>query len=239
MTEEERKRNEDERSVRRRDFLKSATVTSAGVALGAGLPVATGTAEVARVELHYTCPIDGRSFDTFDELKRHFISAHPAAAPPAVTRLNVNGADYDVQIEPHWTLQRTLQYKLGLTGSAKTFCDRGECGSCTVLVDGKPVLSCTTLAVECVGKSVETLEGIAANPRWKPLIQAYMKYDAMQCGYCTSGFIVTAKALLEKNANPTADQIKEALAGNLCRCGTYPRHPKAILEAAQVLRGGK
>jgi aerobic-type carbon monoxide dehydrogenase small subunit (CoxS/CutS family) len=111
--------------------------------------------------------------------------------------LKVNGKDYELQIEPQWTLQRTLQFKLGMTG-AKTMCDRGVCGSCTVIVDGRAVLSCTTLAVECEGKSIETIEGIAANPRWKPLIQSYAKWDAMQCGYCTPGFVVSAVAILSK-----------------------------------------
>ncbi len=154
-----------------------------------------------------------------------------------MTKLKVNGEQYEVQIEPHWTLQWTLQFKLGLTGSAKTMCDRGECGSCTVIMDGRPILSCTTLAIECEGKSIETIEGIAAAKH--PLIAAYMQYDAMQCGYCTPGFIVTAKALRDKNPNPTEDEIKQALSGNICRCGTYPRHIKAVLEAAKQLRGDK
>jgi aerobic-type carbon monoxide dehydrogenase small subunit (CoxS/CutS family) len=117
-------------------------------------------------------------------------------------------------------------------------CDRGECGSCTVIMDGRPILSCTTLAVECEGKAIETVEGIGADPKWRPLIQSYAKADAMQCGYCTPGFVVTAKAFLDKNANPTEEDVKQVLAGNICRCGTYPRHPKAVLEAAKVMRGG-
>jgi aerobic-type carbon monoxide dehydrogenase small subunit (CoxS/CutS family) len=150
-------------------------------------------------------------------------------------KLSVNGKQYEAQIEPHWTLQHILQYKLGLTGSAKTFCDHGVCGSCTVNIDGRSVLSCMTLAIECDGKSIETIEGIAAAKH--PLIYSYMKWDAMQCGYCTPGFIVTAKALLDRNPDPTEDEVKQALAGNLCRCGTYPRHAKAVLEAAKQLRG--
>jgi aerobic-type carbon monoxide dehydrogenase small subunit (CoxS/CutS family) len=152
-------------------------------------------------------------------------------------KLNVNGKQYEVQVEPHWTLQRTLQFKLGLTGSAKTFCDHGECGACSVIMDGKTVLSCMTLAVECEGKSIETIEGIAAAKH--PLIYSYMKWDAMQCGYCTPGFIVMAKALLDRNPDPTEEEVKQALSGNLCRCGTYPRHTKAVLEAAEQLRGGQ
>jgi len=153
-----------------------------------------------------------------------------------LVNLFVNGRHYQVEVEPHWTLQRTLQYKLGLPGSAKTMCDRGQCGSCTVIIDGRAVLSCTTLTVACEGKSIETIEGVAAAKH--PLIHAYMKWDAMQCGYCTPGFVLSSKALLDRNSDPTEDEVKLALSGNLCRCGTYPRHVKAVIEAAAELRGG-
>ena len=229
---------ENSSGVNRRNFIKSAGAVVAGTTLGAGLPAAvvTATAEAApNVVTQYKCPLDGKEFETFSALKSHFASGHPGAAAPIMTKLKVNGKDYGVQIEPQWTLQRTLQFKLDLTG-AKTMCDRGVCGSCTVIIDGRAVLSCTTLAVECEGKSIETIEGIAANPKWRPLIQSYCKWDAMQCGYCTPGFVVGAKALLEKNPNPTENDAKQALAGNICCCGTYPRHPTAILEAAQALR---
>ena len=119
---------------------------------------------------------------------------------------------------------------------AKTMCNRGECGSCTVIIDGRPALSCTVLAVECEGKEIETIEGIADNPQWLPLIHSYGKWDAMQCSYCTPGFVVAAKALLARNPNPTEDDVKQALAGNICIYGTYLRHPKAVQEAAQVMR---
>ena len=153
-----------------------------------------------------------------------------------LVNLVVNGRCCPVEVEPHWTLQRTLQYKLGLHGSAKTFCDRGQCGSCTVIIDGRPVLSCMTLTVACEGKSIETIEGVAAAEH--PLIHAYMKHDGMQCGYCTPGFIVAAKALLDKKPDPSEDEVRVALSGNLCRCGTYPRHVRAVMEAAEQLRGG-
>ncbi len=185
----------------------------------------------------FKCPLDGQEFGTFDVLRAHFAAAHPAAFPPEVTKLMVNGKQYEVQIEPHWTLQRTLQFKLGLTGSAKTMCDRGACGSCTVIIDGRPVLSCMTLAVECEGKSIETIEGIAAAKH--PLIYSYMKWDCMQCGYCTPGFLVTSKALLDRNPNPTEDEVKQALSGNICRCGTYQRHLMAVLETAKQLQAAK
>ena len=130
-----------------------------------------------------------------------------------------------------------LQYKLGLTG-AKHMCDRGACGSCTVIQNGRPVLSCQMLAAECEGTSIQTIEGIAADPKWKPLIDAYCKWDAMQCGYCTPGFLVTAKCLLDRNPDPSETDIKKALAGNICICGTYPRHSQAILEAAAIIAKG-
>jgi xanthine dehydrogenase YagT iron-sulfur-binding subunit len=171
-------------------------------------------------------------------LARHYAVEHKGAVMPVVVKLDINGRLCEALVEPHWTLQRTLQFRLGLTG-AKHMCDKGACGSCTVIIDGRAVLSCTTLAVECEGKPIQTVEGIAADPRWKPLVDAYCKWDAMQCGYCTPGFLVTAKALLDKNPNPTEKECREALAGNICICGTYPRHATAILEAAmEISRGG-
>jgi len=147
-------------------------------------------------------------------------------------KLVVNGEVCELRVEPRWTLQYLLHDKLGLIG-VKTFCDSGACGACTVIMDGRPILSCMTLAIECDGKNIETIEGIAAANH--PLIEAYVKNNCMQCGYCTPGFVVTAKALLDRNPNPTKDEVMEALAGNLCRCGTYPQHAKAVLEAAKNL----
>jgi aerobic-type carbon monoxide dehydrogenase small subunit (CoxS/CutS family) len=148
--------------------------------------------------------------------------------------LVVNGEVHQIAVEPQWTLQYVLMDKLGLTGT-KEFCAEGACGACSVILDGRPVLSCMTLAIECANSEIETIEGIArAN---HPLIDAYVKHSCMQCGFCTPGFIVTAKALLDRNPDPTVDEIKEAMVGNLCRCGTYPAHLRAITEAARVLRG--
>jgi aerobic-type carbon monoxide dehydrogenase small subunit (CoxS/CutS family) len=157
----------------------------------------------------------------------------PIDKPEGLIRLTVNGEAYKLQVEPNWTLYYLLHDKMGLTG-VKMFCDRGACGSCTVIMDGRPILSCMTLAIECDGKTIETVEGIAAANH--PLIDTYVKHHCMQCGYCTPGFVVTAKALLDRNPNPTEGEVKEALAGNLCRCGTYPQHLKAVLEAAENLR---
>jgi aerobic-type carbon monoxide dehydrogenase small subunit (CoxS/CutS family) len=144
--------------------------------------------------------------------------------------IKVNGRKYALSVEPYVTLHEVLRDKLGIT-SVKDMCTgEGACGSCTVIIDGRPVLSCLTLAVDCEGKEIETVEGIAE--KGHPLIDAYAQYDCAQCGYCTPGFICTAKVLLERNKAPTEQEIKEALAGNLCRCGTYPAHIKAIIEAA-------
>ena len=228
--------------LNRRSFLESVGAVVAGGALVAGLPPAAGAETSAAAETpapttitSFRCPLCAKDFGTFAALKAHFAEAHPGAVVPVVTKLKVNGKDYEVLIEPNWTLQRTLQQKLGLTG-AKQMCDRGVCGSCTVIIDGRAVLSCSTLSVECEGKSIETVEGIAANRKWDPLIHSYTRWDAMQCGYCTPGFVVSAKNLLDHNSNPSEDECKQALAGNICCCGTYPRHPTAIMEAAQVMK---
>ena len=151
-------------------------------------------------------------------------------------RLSVNGEAYELTVQSNWTLQYVLHDKLGFN-SIKDMCSgKGECGSCTVIADKRSILSCMTLAIECYGKTIETVEGIAKENH--PLIEAYIKYHCMQCGYCTPGFVVTAKALLDMNPNPMGDEVREALAGNLCRCGTYPQHVKSVLEAAENLRGG-
>jgi aerobic-type carbon monoxide dehydrogenase small subunit (CoxS/CutS family) len=186
----------------------------------------------------YICPYCAERFDGPDLLKGHVISEHgsePLPKPEGSITLVVNGQRHDFQVEPNVTLYALIHDRMGLTG-VKMFCDRGACGSCTVIMDGRPVLSCMTLAIECDGKYIETAEGIAAAKH--PLIETYVKHHAMQCGYCTPGFVVTAKALLDRNPDPTEEEIREALSGNLCRCGTYPQHPKAVAEAAKILQGG-
>jgi aerobic-type carbon monoxide dehydrogenase small subunit (CoxS/CutS family) len=186
----------------------------------------------------YICPYCAERFDGPDLLKGHVISEHgsePLPKPEGSITLVVNGQRHDFQVEPNVTLYALIHDRMGLTG-VKMFCDRGACGSCTVIMDGRPVLSCMTLAIECDGKNIETAEGIAAAKH--PLIETYVKHHAMQCGYCTPGFVVTAKALLDRNPDPTEEEIREALSGNLCRCGTYPQHPKAVAEAAKILQGG-
>jgi aerobic-type carbon monoxide dehydrogenase small subunit (CoxS/CutS family) len=149
--------------------------------------------------------------------------------------LNVNGVDYQVQIEPEESLRDCLREKLGYL-SIKDMClGHGACGSCTVIMDGRAVLSCLTLAIECEGRKIETAEGIALSKH--PLIETYIMNYCMQCGYCTPGFLCTSKALLDRKSDPTEADIREALAGNLCRCATYIQHIPAVLQAARALRG--
>ena len=185
---------------------------------------------------NYLCPYCSKAYGTYEDLKEHVIDEHKTEALPraeGLIELTINGQVYELRVEPEWTLYDLIHDKLGLTGS-KMFCDRGACGSCTVIMDGRPILSCMTLAIECDGKNIETVEGVAAANH--PLIDAYVEHHCMQCGYCTPGFVVTAKALLDRNPNPKEDGIRDALAGNLCRCGTYPQHVKAVLEAAENLK---
>jgi aerobic-type carbon monoxide dehydrogenase small subunit (CoxS/CutS family) len=151
-------------------------------------------------------------------------------------RLRVNGESVEAAFAPHKTLLEVLREDLGLTGT-KHGCELGECGTCTVLLDGQPVLSCLVLGLECEGRAVETVEGMATPQGLHPLQKAFSDLGAAQCGYCTPGFLLTAKALLEENPRPKLDEIKEALAGNLCRCTGYVKIFEAVELAAAWMRG--
>ena len=148
--------------------------------------------------------------------------------------LTVNGDSHEVSFAPYKTLLELLREDLGLTGT-KHGCELGECGACAVLVDGEPQLSCLLLALECEGRSVETVEGMARGAELHPLQAAFADLGAAQCGYCTPGILMTAKALLEKEPSPSRDRIKEAVSGNLCRCTGYQQIFEAIEEAAKRL----
>ncbi len=161
----------------------------------------------------------------------------PAAAqilgPDAVTvALTINGALRTVSVEPRVTLLRVLRNQLDLTG-AKEVCDRGGCGACTVLLDGEPVCSCLMLAIDAAGHEITTVEGLGAPGKLSPLQAAFVECDALQCGFCTPGFVVSGTALLRKNPAPGLEEIKDGLSGNLCRCGTYPRIFEAVQKAAR------
>jgi xanthine dehydrogenase YagT iron-sulfur-binding subunit len=193
--------------VSRRDFLKGIGI--GGGALGAGLLAAADTA----------CVDDSPT--------------GPALLGPGEVEitLKVNGQARPVRVEPRVTLLDALRDRLDLTGSKK-ICDRGECGGCTVLVDGRPAYACMMLAVDARDRAITTVEGIAPTGGLHPVQQAFIDRDALQCGFCTPGFVVASKALLDGTPKPDLDQVREALAGHLCRCGTYPRVFEAVLQAA-------
>ncbi len=152
-------------------------------------------------------------------------------------RLSVNGEPLQVACPPHETLLETLRERLNLTGT-KHGCELGECSACAVLLDGQPVLSCLTLTVETEGREITTIEGIAQNGVPHSLQKAFAELGAAQCGYCTPGMVVTAKALLEQNPSPSRQEIREAIAGNICRCTGYVQIVDAIELAARRLREG-
>jgi len=150
-------------------------------------------------------------------------------------KLSVNGEETPVSFASYKTLLEVLREDLGLTGT-KHGCELGECGACTVLVDGEPMLSCLVLAMECAGRRIETIEGLARGAELHPLQAAFTDFGGSQCGYCTPGVIMTAKALLDRNLQPSKEQIREATAGNLCRCTGYLQITEAIEHAAADMR---
>ena len=195
-------KSKPKKKISRRKFLKGT---------GAALAVAT-----AAPKIEAQTPAAGVAAD---------------AVPRSMIRVTVNGTERRIEIEDRWTLVELLRDHLGLTGT-KIGCDRGECGACTVLLDGKPVYSCSNLAVWADGRSVETVEGLAQNGRLDPLQQAFIDHDAPQCGFCTSGQLMSAKGLLARNPQPSADEVRAGMTGNLCRCAGYNHYVEAVLAAA-------
>src|SRR5437868_15414525 len=195
---------EDRFGVSRRDFLKSAGV--------GGLATAVTSAGVTDVEAQAGPRVIG-----------------PGDVPVSLT---VNGKRLDLKIEPRVTLLDALRNRADLTGN-KRVCDRGACGACTMIVDGRTVYSCSTLAIEVQGKQIRTVDGLANGASLHPVQQAFCDVDALMCGFCTPGFVMATVALLEKIPNPTEQQIRHGLDGNICRCGTFVR----ILEAANAAKG--
>lgn len=203
--------SESKKGISRRGFLKGAGAAAAGAAFvdTALLTVREATAQIAGP------PIlgPGRSELT----------------------LEVNGAPRTVVVEPRATLASVLRDELDLTGT-KVVCDRGACSGCTVWIDGTPVASCMTLAVDAAGHKITTIEGLAKGDKLHPVQEAFIEKDAMQCGFCTSGMVMTTAALLQRNADPTLDEVKQAVSGNLCRCATYPQIFEATLAAAKKMK---
>jgi xanthine dehydrogenase YagT iron-sulfur-binding subunit len=160
-----------------------------------------------------------------------------AAGPDAVAvTLEVNGATRVLRVEPRATLAEVLRGPLDLTGT-KIACNRGACSACTVLLDGQPICSCMMLAVDVGARSVTTIEGLAKGETLHPVQQAFIEHDALQCGYCTPGLIMSCAALIERTPAPTAEDVRAAISGHFCRCGTYPHVVAATLAAAKAGRG--
>jgi xanthine dehydrogenase YagT iron-sulfur-binding subunit len=203
MPDDDPKRLEDHTGVSRRDFLKISTITAA-VPLVAGPQTVLAAGEQV--------PVYG-----------------PGKVPVVLT---VNGKKYNLQLEPRVTLLDALRDDMDITG-AKRVCDKAECGACTVLMDNKPVYACSVLAIEAQGKPIETVEALMANGKLHPIQQAFVEHDASQCGFCTPGFVMACKSFLDKHPNPTSEDIRKGLSGNLCRCGTYAGIREAIAQSAR------
>ncbi|HXF04145.1 MAG TPA: (2Fe-2S)-binding protein [Blastocatellia bacterium] len=158
----------------------------------------------------------------------------PGKVPMTFT---INGKKFTAELEPRVTLLDALRQEFDLTG-AKRVCDRGTCGACTVLLDGKAVYACSILAIEAQSHAITTVEGLAAAGSLHPIQQAFVDNDALQCGFCTPGFVVACKAFLDRHPNPTPEEIRKGLGGNLCRCGTYVGIQAAVMQAARMQKGG-
>lgn len=206
----------------RREFMRGTSTLIGAIPLAGAL---TGCDDPASPNLEET-----------QEAERLSATAATPVTQLEIT-LTVNNVVSKVTVEPRETLNEVLRYRLGLTGT-HLGCDRAACGACTIHLDGQAVYSCTTLAVEADGRKVTTIEGLASGETLDPLQTCFIENDALQCGFCTSGMIMSCKALLLANPKPTETDVKVATAGNLCRCGTYPRVFKATLDAATLISGG-
>ncbi|RJO62339.1 MAG: (2Fe-2S)-binding protein [Dehalococcoidia bacterium] len=231
--------------ISRREFLKDAGLVIGGATV-ASLPVLSacgggGTTTVAKTvtttlpgttttvtQSKFICPLDATEYPTLDALKAHFAAAHPGATLPPYTKLNVNGVDYNLVIPGHWTLAWTLREQLGLFGT-KIGCDMGQCGACTVLADGIPVFACIMLANEAQGKKILTIEGLSDGIKLNPIQQKFFDIEAVQCGYCTAGFVMAAQGLLNAIPKPTEDDVRLGLSGHLCMCQNFKKSVAAVV----------
>ncbi len=225
MSEEEKK---VPKTLSRREFLRDVGVAVSGTAVGSAFFLTASGKEVGAANA-VTAVAPASAASSIALLGK----PQPPPAPSAgVVSLTVNGKTYECAVENNTVLRDVLRDQIGLT-SIKDMCTGyGACGSCAVIMNGRPILSCLALANECGGTVIETAEGMAKNNH--PLIEAYIQNHCMQCGYCTPGLIVTAKALLDHIPHPTEAQIKEAISGNICRCGTYPAHVSAVLQVSTI-----
>jgi xanthine dehydrogenase YagT iron-sulfur-binding subunit len=216
MTEEhkDKKHTKDppKSGISRRKFLTTAGIGGVGVAAVGGLAGATVTEGAAPAE---TAEVSGLT----------------------ETTLQVNGRQYRLLVEPRWTLAFVLRERLGLTGT-KAACERGECGSCTVLIDGIPRYSCMTLCLEAEDHEITTLEGLMNGEELGDTQKAFAEDDALQCGFCTPGQIMAAEGLLRNNSSPSLDEVRKGMSGNLCRCGAYKNIYAAVKRAAELKGGG-
>jgi xanthine dehydrogenase YagT iron-sulfur-binding subunit len=203
LKDEPKAKVDDNSGVSRRDFLKISTISAAAVPI-LGTKVVHAAGEPVKVYGPGKTPVE----------------------------LTINGQKHTLQLEPRVTLLDTLRDQLDITG-AKRVCDRGECGACTVLLDNKPVYACSVLAIEAQGKSITTIESLMQGENLNPIQQAFVDNDASQCGFCTPGFIVAFKSVLDKNPSASPEEIRHGLSGNVCRCGTYHGIHLAIAQLAQ------
>ena len=206
---EERPLPEADSGISRRRFLKG---------------VGTGVAATSLLTTIKPSSADAASYSTH---------LGPGAVP---ITLDVNGKAYPTEVEPRHVLLDVLRKNLDITGP-KPICERGACGGCTVLIDGETVNSCMMLALDAVGKKITTVEGLADGDKLDPVQAAFIEHDALMCGFCTPGFLMSVRSLLDRNPNPNLNDVKEAVSGNTCKCGTYPRVFEAALKAARIQRG--
>src|SRR5262245_55686576 len=212
---EEENNSESKRGFSRRGFLRGAGLTAVAAVAESRLADAVHAAQAAAAA---------------DEASK---VVGPVEVP---ITLSINGQTKQLNVEPRTTLLDALRNRLDLTG-AKKVCDRGTCGACTVIKDGRPIYSCTALAIDVQGSKITTIEGRGSPERLSPVMAAFVHSDAQQCGFCTPGFVVACTAMLQSHASPTADQVRLGLGGNLCRCGTYAGIKEAIVEAGKKMGG--
>lgn len=227
MSEEEKKVG-----VSRREFLKDAGLVVGGATVGSmaflsacskTTTVTTASAQITTTVNQYVDPIDGSVWPTLAALQSHFAAAHPGLSlSDDVVTLNVNGTNYNLWVKPTWPLAYVLREKLGFFG-VKVGCDLGQCGSCTILVDGTPMFACLMLAIDAGGHKLTTVEGLSDGINLNPLQQKFVANDSFQCGFCTPGILMASTALLAANPKPTAAQVRAALGGHICMCANWIR----------------